>query len=86
MFAESTSYIEARKRCEALLNLAKQINEKQVNDIVLAIMHNGQIHSLITDYKELKDLKSFLKERKDQILPETIQKLEYWRLKILEND
>jgi hypothetical protein len=86
MFAKSPSYHEARKRCKEVLNFTEQINEKQVNDIALAIMHNGQILSLITDYKELKDLKSFLKERKDQILPETIQKLEYWRLKILEND
>jgi hypothetical protein len=57
-----------------------------MTDIALAIINTLQIQWLIEYNNELKDLKSFLKERKDQILPETIQKLEYltgW--KVFEN-
>jgi hypothetical protein len=82
-------YIQCNTKltCKELLNFAKQINEKQVNDIALAIINTLQIRWLIEYNNELKDLKSFLKGRKDQILPENIQKLEDltgW--KILEND
>jgi hypothetical protein len=76
MFAKSPNYYEARKRCKDLLNFAEQINEKQVNDIALAIIYNDQIYNQVPRPDGVKNLKYFLKERKDQILPETIQKLE----------
>lgn len=76
LFAKSKNFKEVRKTCKELLNFAKQINEKQVNDTALAIINTLQIQWLIEYNNELKDLKSFLKERKDQILPENIQKLE----------
>jgi hypothetical protein len=75
-FGKSRSYYEARKRWEEVQKFTEQINEKQVNDIALAIIDNDQIYDQVPRPDGVKNLKSFLKEHKDQILPETIQKLE----------
>jgi hypothetical protein len=47
-FAKSKNFKEVRKTCKELLNFAKQINEKQVNDIALSLFRYNGLLSIMS--------------------------------------